>query len=525
MFLLSIQQLNLNCFQFFTVLSFLIFLLFLYRHLLTKSTPTKHYPPNPPKLPLLGNIHQLGRYPHRSLQSLSKRYGDIMFIYLGRRPTLIVSSDKAAREIMKTQDATFSNRPSTKTGNKLLYNGKDVAAAQYGEYWRQMKSICILQLLSPKRVRSFRHVREEETALLMEMIQKTSLMPVNLSKLLLTLTNNVICRVAFGRKYSQTEGGQGGTEFSKLLREFLEMLGTFRVGDFIPSLAWTNRLDGWDAKVDRVAKEFDEFLEQVVKEHEDRQCDDEDKVETEKVKDFVDVLLDIQKDKTAGFAIERDSIKAIILDMFAGGTDTTYTVLEWAMTEIIRHPKVMHELQKEIREITGTKYEVNEDDLKQMKYLKAVIKETLRLHPPIPLLVPRLSLVDAKVNGYDIPAGTGVITNAWAIQRDPATWEEPETFNPERFLNSPTDFKGQDFELIPFGSGRRICPGILFAISNNELVLANLMHKFDWTLPGGANSNTLDASECKGLTIHRKTPLLVVATSVVAAGMAEPETG
>ncbi|KAH9608391.1 hypothetical protein KSS87_007779 [Heliosperma pusillum] len=428
MFFLSIQQMNLNWFQFFTVLSFLLFLLFLYKHLLTKSSSTKQFPPNPPKLPLLGNIHQLGRYPHRSLQSLSKRYGEVMFIYLGRRPTLIISSDKAAREIMKTQDAIFSNRPSTKTGDKLLYNGKDVAAAQYG---------------------------------------------------------------------------RGGTEFGKLLREFMEMLGTFRVGDFIPSLSWTNRLDGWDAKVDRVAKELDEFLEQVVKEHEDRPSDEEeDKGDSEKVKDFVDVLLD---------------------DMFSGGTDTTYTVLEWAMTELIRHPKIMHELQKEVREITGTKSEVTEDDLNQMKYLKAVIKETLRLHPPIPLLVPRLSLVDAKLNGYDIPAGTAVITNAWAIQRDPATWEEPETFNPERFLNSPTDFKGQDFELIPFGSGRRICPGILFAISNNELVLANLMHRFDWTLPGGANSNTLDTSECKGLTIHRKTPLLVVATSVVTAAMAEPE--
>ena len=203
--------------------------------------------------------------------------------------------------------------------------------------------------------------------------------------------------------------------------------------------------------------------------------------------------------------------------MFSGGTDTTYTVLEWAVTELLRHPIVMEELQKEVRGITGEKLYVNEDDLEQMKYLKAVIKETFRLHPPIPLLVPRQSTQETKIHGYDIPAGIAVITNAWAIHRDPASWDEPEKFMPERFIDSSIDFRGQDFELIPFGAGRRMCPGIMFATANNELVLANLMHKFDWMLPGGAKGETLDMTECTGLTTHRKIPLLATATSVIAS--------
>lgn len=198
--------------------------------------------------------------------------------------------------------------------------------------------------------------------------------------------------------------------------------------------------------------------------------------------------------------------------MFAGGTDTTYTVLEWAMTELLRHPTVMKKLQEEVRNITSGQADVSEEDLENMKYLKAVIKETLRLHPPIPLLVPRESTQDVKINGYEIAAGTRVITNAWAIHRDPATWEEPEEFHPERFLNSSIDFKGQDFELIPFGSGRRGCPGILFAIANNELVLANLLNKFNWALPGKEKIESLDMRQRTGLTIHRKIPLLAVAT-------------
>ncbi|XP_021720180.1 cytochrome P450 71A25-like [Chenopodium quinoa] len=515
----SIEQLKVIWLQSFTIAPLILFLFFLYKWLHTKSSLGKSLPPSPPRVPIIGNFHQLGAYPYRSLKSLSERYGELMVINLGKAPVLIVSSAKAAHEIMKTQDSTFCNRPISKLGNKLLYNGRDVAAAQYGEYWRQMKSICVLQLLSNTRVRSFRRVREEEMALLIKKIENSSSSVVNLSEMFMTLTNDVICRVAFGRKYSDNKGQD--INFMKLLREFLELLGRFRVGDFIPCLAWTNWLDGSDAKVDKVVKEFDNFLEQVVKEHQHQDGQGhsrkgEESKNDEMAKDFVDVLLDVQKEKKAGFAIDRDSIKALILDIFSGGTDTTYTVLEWAMTELLRHPLKMRNLQREVRGITGEKLYVNEDDLEQMKYLKAVIKETLRLHPPIPLLVPRKSIHDTKINGYDIPAGITVITNAWAIHRDPASWDEPERFNPERFINSSTDFKGQDFELIPFGSGRRICPGITFAIANNELVLANLMHKFDWMLPGGADGETLDMTECIGLTAHREIPLLAIASPTTA---------
>lgn len=230
-------------------------------------------------------------------------------IYLGKSPTLIVSSAKAAQEIMKTQDITFSNRPIPETINKLLYDGKDVAAAQYGEYWRQMKSICVLQLLSNRRVRSFRSVREEEMVLLMEKIENSSSSIIDLSEMFMTLTKNVICRVAFGRKYN---GNEGGINFKKLLKEFLELLGQFRVGDFIPRLAWINWLDGSNARVEKVSKELDHFLEQVVKEHQDG-GGESSKENDESVKDFVDVLLEVQKEKTPGFTIDRDSIKALIL--------------------------------------------------------------------------------------------------------------------------------------------------------------------------------------------------------------------
>ena len=195
--------------------------------------------------------------------------------------------------------------------------------------------------------------------------------------------------------------------------------------------------------------------------------------------------------------------------MFAAGTDTTSTVLEWAMTELLRHPIVMKKVQDEVRNVAGDRTNLTEEDLVHMHYLKAVIKETLRLHPPIPLLVPRESMQDIKLQGYHIVSGTRVIINAWTIARDPTYWDQPEEFKPERFMNSSIDVKGNDFQLIPFGAGRRGCPGTMFAMAVNELVLANLLHQFNWALPAGVE--TLDMSETVGLTMHRKSPLAAVA--------------
>ncbi|GMH21511.1 hypothetical protein Nepgr_023353 [Nepenthes gracilis] len=487
-----------------------LFSFFFCRILRTNSSvSTKRFPPSPPKLPIIGNLHQLGTLPHRSLESLSRKYGDLMLLQLGSKPTLVVSSACAAEQIMKTHDMIFSNRPHLSIPNRLIYNSKDVAFAPYGEYWKQMKSVVVLQLLSSKRVQSFRAVRREEVALMMENIGRLIPFPVNLSKLLIKLTNDVVCRVAFGRKYSGEKDDVAN--FWEILKGFVELLGNFYLGDYIPWLSWIQRVNGFDAKVGRVANDFDRLLEGILKEHMDRQnMQKNDDQRGDIVKDFLDVLLEVQMNDVVGSQIDKEIIKAQILDVFAAGTDTTYTVLEWAMTELLRHPKILKELQIEVREVVGSKAEVTEDDLEKMNYLRAVIKETLRLHPPIPLLVPRESTKDVKINGYDIVARTHIIVNAWAIQRDPAYWEVPNEFYPERFLNSTLDFKGRDFQLIPFGAGRRQCPGMLFAIVINELVLANLLHRFDWSLPveGG---EALDMGESTGLTAHRKTPLIAKA--------------
>ncbi|XVF77143.1 hypothetical protein PTKIN_Ptkin14bG0017300 [Pterospermum kingtungense] len=209
-----------------------------------------------------------------------------------------------------------------------------------------------------------------------------------------------------------------------------------------------------------------------------------------------------------------NNIKAVIwLDIFSAGSETSSTVLDWAIVELLKNPRVLKKAQNEVRQVYYGKGDVDEESIHELKYLTSVTKEILRLHPPLPLLLPRECREDCEINGYPVPVNTRVIINVWAMARDPKHWTEPETFYPERFLNSSTDFKGNDFEYIPFGAGRRMCPGILFGLSNIEVPLAKLLYHFDWKLPSGMKAEDLDMTEVFGVTVRRKNELILIPTA------------
>ncbi|KAH6834194.1 hypothetical protein C2S53_020261 [Perilla frutescens var. hirtella] len=485
--------------EIFPILASLILLWCICRSWYHKRNGMKNPPPSPPSLPLIGNLHQLGSLPHQNLHIMARKHGPIMLLHFGSLPVLVISSADAAREITITHDLTFASRPVRKRSMKISYNGKDVVFAPYGEDWRRGKSIFVLKLLSKKRVQSYQSIREEETALLVKSIQECS-GRVNLSAMFIEFTNDVVCRSAFGRKYSTSEKGK---RFLELVGELSESVGSFSVGEFISWLSWVDRARGFDQKFNSDAQELDEFLDAVIQER----IENQEEISGE---NFLDILLEISKDDVS---VDRDGIKAILMDAFAAGTDTSSTFLEWAMTELLRHPAVMEKLQTEVREIAEENREITEFDLERMHYMKAVIKEVFRLHPPLALIIPRVALRDVEIKGYDISAGTLVLLNEWAISRDPVSWDEPEEFKPERFLNSLIDFKGLSFELLPFGAGRRVCPGMTFAVATIEFLLATLVQKFNWKLPDGVEGKDLDMTEIQGITVHRKVPLLALAST------------
>ncbi|GMN58587.1 hypothetical protein TIFTF001_027682 [Ficus carica] len=501
------QWLNEPSLLFFAIVIFLvtISLNFTWRNKTTSSKTKRHLPPSPPKLPIIGNLHQLGKNPHISLLNLAQKYGPILFLQLGQVPTVIVSSARVAKEALKTHDLALSSRPQIFSAKHLFYNCTDIVFSPYGAYWRYIRRICILELLSAKRVQSFSFIREEEVARLVRRVSESCPGATNLSKMLGLYANDVLCRVAFGRDFS-ARGDYDKQGFQKMLEEYQELLGGLSVGDFFPSMEFVHTLTGMKSRLVDTFNRFDQLFDQVVAEHLDpnREKDDEHK-------DLVDVLLDIQKNESGDMPLTMDNVKAIILDMFAAGTDTTFIVLDWGMTELILNPEVLEKAQAEVRSVVGARSVVLESDLPQLNYMKAIIKETFRLHPPAPVLVPRESTEQVTIDGYDIPAKTRIFVNAWAIGRDPQSWEDPETFKPERFLDSSIDFKGQDFELIPFGAGRRICPAMTFGTASVELALAQLLHSFDWELPPGVTAKDLDMTEVFGITMHRKAGLMVLA--------------
>ncbi|OEL23817.1 Premnaspirodiene oxygenase [Dichanthelium oligosanthes] len=461
-------------------------------------------PPGPWRLPVIGSLHHLIGKPliYRALADLARRLdAPLMYLKLGELPVVVATSPGAAREILRTHDATFASRPWTMTVKIFAADGQGIGFAPYGRLWRQIRKICVSELLSAQRVRSLRHIREEEVARLVAAVAATPPgVPMNVSERVAAVIADSAVRAMIGDRFERRE------EFLETVDAVNKMASGFNLGDLFPS-SWLVKFVsglGWRAHTYHL-KTF-EFMELAIKQHEEwraRVAADGRRVE----EDLVDVLLRIQREGSLDVPLTMGNIKAIILDLFFAGIDTAATTLQWAMSELMRNPNVMKRAQAELRDILNGKPKVAEDDLTQMKYLKLVIKETLRLHPAAPLLVPRECGESCTILGYDVPKGTTVFVNAWALGRDPKYWKDAEEFKPERFEGSTIDFKGTDFEYIPFGSGRRICPGILFAHSNMELTLAALLYHFDWTLTVGMKPAELDMTEEMGLTILKKNDL------------------
>ncbi|KAI3473318.1 hypothetical protein Pfo_030609 [Paulownia fortunei] len=289
---------------------------------------------------------------------------------------------------------------------------------------------------------------------------------------------------------------------------FLEWCGKPNLADFFPFLKWLDP--------QRIRRNTEKYLERligfasgIVKERiQEKQSGKEKKINH----DFLDALLDDEGDVNAEGPdkLSVKNITIVLLEMFFGGTETTSSTIEWGMTELVRHPNSMKKIQDEIDRVVGRTRKVEENDLSNLPYLQATVKEILRLYPAIPMLLPRNAMEDTEFMGYVVPKNTQIFVNAWAIHRDPAAWPDPLSFKPERFLDSDIDYKGQHFQMVPFGSGRRSCLGLTLGHRMVSLTLAGLLQTFDWRLGDGVKPEALDMREMVGLTLRKRVPLKVI---------------
>lgn len=465
--------------------------------------------PCPRGLPLIGNLHQLGAVPHDSLAALAARHAaPLMLLRLGSVPTLVVSTADALRAAFQPNDRAMSGRPALAAATRITYGLQDIVfSPPDGAFWRAARRASLSELLSAPRVRGFRGVREGEAAALVAAVADASGngSPVNLSERLMATSNMILRRVAFGDEGT----GEGSIEAGAVLDETQKLLGAFFVADYMPWLGWLDTLRGLRRRLERNFHELDAFYEKVIDDHLNKRAGS-------KGEDLVDVLLRLHGDPAYKSTFNsRNQIKGILTDMFIAGTDTTAATVEWTMTELVRHPDILAKAQKEVRGAVadGGGDIVRESDLPRLKYLKQVIRESMRVHPPVPLLVPRETIEPCTVYGCEIPAGTRVLVNARAIGQDPDAWGPDATrFAPERHeeVADLGDHKPwhDSFSLVPFGVGRRSCPGVHFATSAVELLLANLLFCFDWRAPDG---QAVDLEQETGLTVHRKNPLVLLA--------------
>ncbi|CAH8353133.1 unnamed protein product [Eruca vesicaria subsp. sativa] len=473
------------------------------------SSSKGRLPPGPKGLPLIGNLHQLGRFLHKSLQKISQEYGPVIYLRFGVVPVVVVSSKEGAEEVLKTHDLETCSRPKSVGARLFTYDYKDIGFTPFGETWRELRKIAVLELFSPKKLKSFRYIREEESEVLVKKIAKVAdetqiSSSVNLRKVIFSFTASIICRLAFGQNFHEFVDMETVEE---LVLESETSLGSLAFADFFPAGWVIDRISGQHSKVKKAFVKLTNFFQYVIDDHlKTGQSQDHS--------DIISVMLDmISKPTKDSFKVTDEHLLGIMSDVFLAGVNAGAITMIWTMTELARNPRAMKKLQEEIRTTLGpNKDKITEEDLEKVEYLKLVTEEAFRLHPPVPLLLPRLTMSDVKIQGYNIPKNTMIQINTYAIGRDPKYWTRPEEFIPERFVDNPIEYKGKHFELLPFGAGRRICPGMGTGITIVELGLLNLLYFFDWSLPEGMTIKDIDMEEDGAFAITKKVPLELVPT-------------
>ncbi|CAI0409768.1 unnamed protein product [Linum tenue] len=478
------------------------FLGFLARKAANNQTPAAKLPPGPARLPIIGNIHNLGLNPHKSLADLAKVHGPLMSLKLGQVTTIVASSPAVAKEILQKHDKLLSDRHITLAMEAGDIHKFGLPLLPVDSKWRNLRKVCNSYVFTPRKLDSNQDLRREKITELLEGVRRNEKVAVDVGKVAFRATLNALSATILSMDLADEATSEAARQFKELASGMTHEAGTPNLGDFFPFLAKFD-LQGIQRRIrvhmEKALNLFEWLIDQRLRERKSESY--------VSANDVLDTLLAINDD-----AENREELGLTYQDLFVAGTDTTATTLEWAMAELLRNPKALTKLKEELDQTIGKENHLNESDIPRLPYLQAVIKEIFRLHPPLPLLLPHKAGVDVEIDGFTVPKGAQILVNLWAIGRDPMIWDDPNSFTPERFLGSEVDARGNHFELITFGAGRRICPGMSLAYRMLHMMLGSLVHWFDWKLPSGVKPEQLNMKEKFGVTLQKAKPLLAIPT-------------
>ncbi|GER46296.1 cytochrome P450 [Striga asiatica] len=477
---------------------------FLLSHLYTRLR--FRLPPGPRPWPVVGNLYHIKPVRFRCFAEWAQSYGPIISVWIGSTLNVVVSSSELARQVLKEKDQQLADRHRTRSAAKFSKDGQDLIWADYGPHYVKVRKVCTLELFSPRRLEALRPIREDEVTAMVESIYNdcVTLNPDNsgkslvLRKYLGAVAFNNITRLAFGKRFVSSQGiiDKQGLEFKAIVANGLKLGASLAMAEHIPWLRWMFPLD--EDAFAKHGERRDRLSRDIMEEHvAARQQSGGAK------NHFFDALLTLKDE----YDLSEDTIIGLLWDMITAGMDTTAISVEWAMAELIKNPRAQKKAQEELDRVVGPNRVITELDFPSLPYLQCVAKEALRLHPPTPLMLPHRSNSHVKIGGYDIPKGSNVHVNVWAVARDPSMWRAPHEFRPERFLEDDVDMKGHDYRLLPFGAGRRVCPGAQLGINLVTSMIGHLLHHFEWAPHG-----EIDMAESPGLVTYMRTPLEVVPT-------------
>ncbi|CAH8344870.1 unnamed protein product [Eruca vesicaria subsp. sativa] len=486
----------------FTLLLFLLTLIFfLFRN---RTKRKLKLPPSPPfALPVIGHLRLLKPPLHRVFRSISQSLSGapIFSLRLGTRLVFVVSSHSITEECFTKNDVVLANRPNTIASKHISYDHTTMISAPYGEHWRNLRRIGAVEIFSAHRLNSFLSIRQDEVRRLIVRLSRDTLYEfakVDIHSMFCDLTFNNIIRMMTGKRYygDASEENSEAKHVRQLVADVVSVFGVGNAVDYLPVLRWVT---GYEKRVKALAGRFDEFLQGLV---------DERRAAKEKGQTMIDHLLSLQETQPEYYTDR--NIKGTILSLILAGTDTSAVTLEWALSSLLNHPEKLRKAREEIDSKIGLDRLVEESDISNLPYLQNIMSETLRLYPAGPLMVPHVASEDCKVGGYDMPRGTTLLVNLWAMHRDPQLWDDPETFKPERF-----EREGEAHKLMAFGLGRRACPGSGLAQRLVSLTLASLIQCFEWERMG---EEEVDMTEAGGVTMPKAKPLVAMSRARTFVG-------